>query len=759
MQLVIVESPKKAITIEKYIGGKYKVVASGGHIRDLPVHRFGVNISGDFSPTYEITPKAKDRVESLRKVIDKADGIFLATDPDREGEAISWHIQEVFGLKGKCKRIEFNEISEKAVKNALENPRDIDYNLVDSQQARRVLDRIVGYKLSPFLCKRIKDGLSAGRVQSVVLKLIVDKEREIKAFVPQEYWNLTATFGAKKPPQFKALLLEKDGKKYKPATKEEADAVYEQLRQAVFTVKDIAKSVTSTHPFPPFTTSTLEQDAAAKLGMNSATTMKYAQQLYEGIEIGGEHVALVTYIRTDSTRISVDAQNSARGYISEKFGKEYVPTKPNIYKAKKSAQDAHEAIRPIDVKFTPERLEKLISDKKLLSLYKLIYNRFLASQMSAAEYDTVKVEVEANGYVFKTSGKTMKFNGFTVIYDDFTANDSDEDDNSSKNLPAMEKGDILNLKDIKREQKFTKPPVRYTDSSIVKAMEDKGIGRPSTYHTILDMLSKRKYIGKDGKSIVPNEIAYTMTDMLTKYFADIMDVSFTANMETKLDDIADGDIDWRKLIEDFYVPFNEKLIEATNEGNEITDIKCDACGENMIRRLGRYGKYLYCPSCKKMKSESEEISDIPCENCKDVNYVYKTGKYGKFLACPKCMKTRPIEEKISAEKCAKCGGEMVEKTGRFGKYLQCKVCKNTKSITEKAGICPECGSATQKLTSKSGKVFYGCTSYPHCNFYSWDMPTGERCPKCNAYLIYSKDGKTIKCSDKDCDYSVKNEKH
>ena len=766
MQLIIVESPSKAKTIEKYLKGKYKVDASEGHVRDLPEKRLGVNVSGNFEPYYEISPSKKAVIKRLEEKAQKADKVYLATDPDREGEAISWHLMEVLKLQDKAQRIEFNEVSEKAIRHALENPREINKNLVDSQQARRVLDRLVGYKLSPFLCKRIKDGLSGGRVQSVTLRLITDREREIKAFVPQEYWNLSATLKAGNPPQFKALLSEKDGKKYKPASKEEAEAVLAAVNGGEFKVKTVKKSVVKSHPLPPFTTSTMQQDASNKLGMSSPQIMQVAQHLYEGVETPEGHIALVTYIRTDSVRISTDAQAAARSFIKEKYGDEYVPAKPNFYKTKSNSQDAHEAIRPIDLTVTPESVKGTL-DKNHYNLYKLIYDRFLASQMTEAVYDQVKIDAECNGYVFKTAGRTVAFKGFTAVYDDYdktaSSGASADEITENRNLPEVNEGDKLKLVKIDDEQKFTKPPVRYTDASLVKTMEEKGIGRPSTYSSIILVLSKRKYTVKEGKYIVPTEIAFEITDLLTKYFPDIMDVGFTADMEDKLDGIENGGKDWHKLIADFYPGFKERLADATSDGDEVTDIICEKCGAPMIRKNGRYGKFLACsnyPKCSNIRSENVEESDVICDKC-GAKMIYKTGKFGKFLACPnypKCTNVKPLNEETTTEKCEKCGGDMVIKTGKFGKYLLCKNCKATKSLAEDAGICPVCHKPTRKMTSKAGKTFYGCSSYPDCSFMSWDMPTGELCPECGKYLVYSKDMKTVKCSSKECKYSAPNDK-
>lgn len=758
MQLIIVESPSKAKTIEKYLGGKFKVDASGGHVRDLPEKRLGVNIADNYTPNYVISADKKAVIKRLKEKAEKADKIYLATDPDREGEAISWHLKEVLGLDERAQRIVFNEISETAVKEALKNPRDINYNLVDSQQARRVLDRLVGYKISPFLCKRIQGGLSGGRVQSVALKIVVDREREIRAFVPSEYWNLTAEVQGENSEVFSAILEEKKGKKYKPSNESDASLCEDVVKNGKLVVKEVKKSVTKAHAFPPFTTSTMQQDASAKLNMSSSMCMQVAQHLYEGVETANGHLALVTYIRTDSVRVSPVAQAAARAYIEEKYGKEYLPSKPNVFKSKKNAQDAHEAIRPIDVSLTPEKAKPLL-DRNHYNLYKLIYERFIASQMKDVEYNSVQISSNVGDYTLKTYGRTVKFKGYTAVYNDYRANEED-DGEKIKIIPDVKEGEILNLVSLAKEQKFTKPPVRYTDASLIRIMEEKGIGRPSTYATIISVLSKRKYTTKDGKNIVPTEIAFAITDMLNKYFADIMDISFTANMEDKLDGIENGGQDWRDIINEFYPSFADRLSKASTDGDEITDVLCDKCGAPMIRKSGRYGKFLACskyPECANIKSENEEVSNVKCDKCGEM-MIYKSGKFGKFLACPNyptCTNVKPIDEKVSEHKCEKCGGVMVVKKGKFGNYLQCLDCKETLSQTEKAGICPQCGKPTQKMTSRNGKTFYGCSGYPECNFMSWDMPNGEHCPICNSFIVIAKDGKTKKCSNKDCDYTDK----
>ena len=748
MHLVIVESPKKAKTIERFLGGKFKVLGSGGHVRGLPEKRFAVDVDNNFEPTYVIEPKQKKVVEQLKSYADKADLVYLATDPDREGEAIAWHLYEVLGIKGKTHRITFNEISEKAVKNALQHPGRIDYNLVDSQQARRILDRIVGYKLSPFVRARVKDGESAGRVQSVAVRLVVDLERKITAFVPEEYWTISATLekcGTK--PSFRSLLALKDGKKYRPTNQTEAENVYNSCLANGFMVDDVKKSVVKSHALPPFTTSTMQQDASSKLGLSAPQVMQLAQHLYEGMETANGHLALVTYIRTDSTRISEDAQKECLEYIKNNFGEEYLPKKPNIYSAKKNAQDAHEAIRPIDINVTPDMVKGIL-DKNHYKLYKLIYERYLASQMTEATYNSMQISTKSGEYTFKATGKSVKFKGYTKVYD-FLSNKTDEDESENKLLPDLNVGDKLEIIKIDKEQKFTKPPVRFTDSSLVKAIEENGIGRPSTYATIIGTLTKRKYITRNGKYLVPTEIAFSATDLLVKYFSDIMDIGFTAKMESSLDDIAEEGKDWHKVVGDFYNPFIIRLKEAMGDNSTQTDIKCTNCNAFMVKKSGRFGEFLFCPECKKTKNLNEKVSDVLCPLCKEP-MLLKDGKFGKYYACDTCNIKIHEGDKITDEKCSSCNSILVEKKGKFGNYLKCTKCGATKSLAEQVGTCPICHKPAQKMISKKGVAYYGCSGYPSCTFISWDIPTGDMCPTCGKYLI--KKDKKIKCSDKKCNY-------
>ena len=764
MDLIIVESPSKAKTISKYLKGKYRVDASGGHVRDLPEKTLGVKITAGFEPKYEITPSKKEVIKRLAAEAQKADRVYLATDPDREGEAISWHLQTVLGLDESSEnRIEFNEISPAAVQNALKKPRKININLVDAQQARRVLDRLVGYKLSPLLNNRIQNGLSAGRVQSVALRLIVEREREISAFKPDGYWVMNAflqDLDAKYAPFKTVYQYKKNGV---TITQEQADEVEKKVLAGQFKVTKVKKGVTKQHAPAPFTTSSLQQDASNKFGMSSPETMLVAQHLYEGMDVGGDHIALITYIRTDSVRVSAEAQATALEFIKTTYGAEYAPIKPNFYATKKGAQDAHEAIRPINLAVTPASVKGSL-DRKHYNIYKLIYDRFIASQMAEAQYNSMQIETESAGYTFKASGKALLFAGYTAAYQE-VQKETDEEE-SAKLFPPLNEGDILDLKEFTKEQKFTRPPLRYTDASLVKAMEEKGIGRPSTYASIISVLTKRKYVEKDGKYMVPTEVAYKITDMLVKYFTDIMDVGFTAHMESDLDKIEDGGVDWHKIIADFYPGFAEQLKTASTDGDEPTDVVCEKCGSPMIRRIGKYGKYLACsnyPSCSNIVSESEqELSEMRCPKC-GANMVVKSGKFGKFLACPnypECSLILPIDTQPTDEKCRECGGTMVIKPGRYGKYVECVNCgarhpqageANAAAENKSEGICPDCGKPMRRMRSKSGKIYFGCTGYPDCKFLSWDVPTGTKCPKCGQFLIKKND--KIKCSSKDCDYS------
>lgn len=689
MKLVVIEGPGKRDTLKKYLGSGYDVVATKGHIRDLPAKEMAIDFNNNFEPKYEVMPDKKDVISELQTKAKKAECVYLATDPDREGEAISWHIANILGLdpNSKC-RIEFNEISENVVKNAVQHPREINMQLVDAQQARRVLDRIVGYKVSPIICKKIKPKLSAGRVQSVALKLVVEREREIQNFVPEEYWIVSSILNKSGDKlNFKANLTTRDNKKIKPKSKEEVEQILAEINGKDYVVDCIKKTTTKSKPNAPFTTSTMQQDASSKLGFDTSKTSKLAQVLYEGVELKGEgKVALITYIRTDSVRVSEEASQKARTFIENKFGKDYVPNRIPKYESKKNAQDAHEAIRPINLNRTPEAVKESLTPDAY-KLYKLIYDRFLASQMSEAVYHNVVVDINCSNYQFRATGKTLAFAGFTACYK--TALVEDEKEEFSK-IPPLNQGDKLELKEIKTEQKFTKPPQRYNDGTLVKAMEEKGIGRPATYAPTIAILVSREYVKREGKFFVPTELGCCVTDYLEKNFKPIMNIAFTAHMENKLDNIAEGSEKWQELIETFWNFFAPILKKADVTAVKIkvppqeTDVVCDKCGAKMVVREGKYGKFLGCSNFPK------------CNNMK----------------------------KIEPEK---------------------------KSYSKVVGTCPKCGKDVVTRKSKRGKIFYACSGYPNCDFVSWDRPTGKQCPKCKSYLVFGA-GDKVKCSNSECDY-------
>jgi len=820
MKLVIVESPAKAKTIAKYLGNEYEVDASGGHVSDLPEKELGVDVKNGYQPTYIVTESKKETIKRLSSKIKKADTVYLATDPDREGEAISWHLQQVLKLDGSLEnRIVFNEITKKAVQEAIKQPRRVNMDLVNAQQARRVLDRLVGYKLSPVLSRKIKPRLSGGRVQSAALKIIVDREKEIQAFKPEEYWTVNAFLfkDQYKDIVFRATLADKNGKKYKIKNGEECQKALSEINQGSFSVRSVKKAKAKSNPHPPFTTSTLQQDAGSKLGLSSKVTMQIAQKLYEGMDIPEMgHIALVTYIRTDSVRISDDAKKAAKEYLLEHFGEKYIPAKYNVYKSKKDAQDAHEAIRPVNLEITPESLTGKI-EKNYQRVYKLIYDRFLASQSTPAEFDTLTVVSDCSGYGFKSTGRTMLFDGYLRIYGEEKKEAKEEDGENAK-MPPLEEGDALSLKELKHEQKFTKPPQRYTESSIVKTMEENGIGRPSTYATILNVLYSRKYAELDKKSIVPTELGITVTDYLDKYFNDIVDVEFTAQMEGKLDAVEESGLDWITVVDEFYKPFIEKVKSADKISEkvymepELSDEVCEKCGSRMYIKEGRYGKYLECekfPECDNRKSlkkrDDAVVTDIMCEKC-GRPMLERTGKYGKYLACsgfPECenIRSQREEPKPTGETCEKCGRPMVERIGKYGKFLSCSgypECKNIKNIKSDAqpavtnAVCEKCGKPMVEKMGRYGK-FLSCSGYPECRnivnikqpkpttqnessnealpsvgseslegIPSVEIKAAEalgKCPDCGAELVMvSYDGTALKnCTNPECGYSVKAE--
>lgn len=735
MKLVIVESPTKAKTISKFLGKDFDVKSSFGHIRDLPKKEMGIDIEHDFEPKYIIPTKAKTRVSELKKLAKKADDVILATDEDREGEAISWHLVSALGLDPeKSKRIVFHEITKTAIEKALESPRNLDLNLVDAQQARRVLDRLVGYELSPFLWKKIKRGLSAGRVQSVALRLIVEREREIQNFKPQEYWHIGALLKSRNG-EMEAKLSKESGKalgKLGIENKEKAEKIKSFLEQAVFSVENITRKETTKNPSAPYTTSTLQQDANTKLGYSAKQTMMIAQQLYEGVLIGKEgSVGLITYMRTDSVNLSMESMLAAKKVIAEKFGKEFSLENPRFFKTKsKGAQEAHEAIRPTFPEKDPESLKEYL-DPKQYRLYKMIWQRMIASQMNPAVMDSVSVDISAtrkdssDNYTLRSTGSTIKFPGYLKVY-------GNKLPVTEKILPEMTEKEILELVKVLADQKFTEPPARYSEATLVKALEEDGIGRPSTYAPTISTIIDRKYVNKDeNKKLYPEEIGFLVSDLLVEHFGTIVDYKFTAKMEEDLDEVAEGKKKWVPVIRDFYGPFHKNLEEKTKavkkeDYQEKLDRKCPECGGDLVVKFGRFGKFIACsnyPTCKYTEKTEDE---------------------------------KKMDEQHKNEICEVCGAPMVVKRGRFGAFLGCSnypECKNIRKIEKKTGIkCPKCGAGEiVERKSKRGRLFFGCNKYPNCDFALWNKPTGETCPKCGSLIVFAAKGK-IKCSNKECDY-------
>ncbi len=681
MKLVLIEGPGKKDSVQHYLGKDYKVMPTYGHCRDLPEKTLGVDVDNNFEPEYVVVPDHKKTVDAIKKEVDKAEAVYFASDPDREGEAIAWHMCYLLGIDPKkANRITYNEISETAVNEAIKNPRPIDDKLVNAQQARRILDRLVGYKISPILCKKIQNKLSAGRVQSVTLRLVVDREREIENFKPEEYWTLQVILKKQDGTNetFKASL--NTGKK-NVKNKEEMDKILDAISSGEFVITNVKKSVTKSQPSAPFTTSTMQQEALNKLGMSLKTTSSTAQVLYEGVEIQGQgKIPLVTYIRTDSVRVSPEAQSKAKQFITDNFGSNYTVQTSRNFKNKKDAQDAHEAIRPISLSRKPEDLKDKIQ-KNEYRLYKLIYDRFLASQMADATYDSLSVDIECNGYKFKTTGRTLKFDGYTTVYN----NQTDENDEKLTKLPELKDGEKLDLVEKKPEQKWTKPPARYTEASLVKAMEEKGIGRPSTYTQSVTTLFSRNYVEREGKSIIPTELGKVVVDMLIKFFPNIMDVSFTAGMEDDLDDIEYEGKDWRKVLSEFYAPFIQAVKIAAKDGtktklpDEVSDVICDKCGANMVIRNGKFGKFLACPNypnCKNTKPIEPEISiDAKCPLCGKNIKQLRTKKNKIFYGCEGYPDCKFMSWNIPAnEKCPSCGQDMIVKLYKTLKVTMCEKC-------------------------------------------------------------------------------------
>ena len=704
--LVIVESPAKARTINKFLGKDFTVLASVGHIKDLPKSKLGVDVEKGFEPHYEVIKSKSNTIKELKQAGKKADRIYLAPDPDREGEAIAWHIaEEVDKKREKSRRVLFNEITEKAVKEAIEHPTALDEHKVEAQQARRVLDRLVGYQVSPILWDKVRRGLSAGRVQSVAVRLICDREREIQAFVPKEYWSITAEFERRGgEPGFTAKLARKDGKKIEIGNEEEANQVLSELRDAQFVVSGVETKEIKRNPSPPFTTSKLQQEASRKLGFTAKKTMMLAQQLYEGVDIGEEGpVGLISYMRTDSTRISNEAIEAARELIKEKWGADYLPPRPNVYKSGKKAQDAHEAIRPTYFKYPPESVKKHLS-RDQYRLYQLIWMRFMACQMSPALIDQTRAQIAAKNYVFNASGSTVRFQGFMAVY----VEGADVEEEKEEKLPPLKKDDVLKLSKLTPAQHFTQPPPRYTEASLVKELEEKGIGRPSTYAAILSTIQDREYVAKEKTQLRPTELGFMVTDLLIQSFPEILDVAFTARMEEELDMIEEGKIPWRDTMKEFYGPFSESLEKAKKDMKNVkaeetpTDVLCEKCGKMMVIKWGRKGKFLAC-------------SGYPeCKNTRD----FTINEEGKVVPLER------VEEETGIH-CPKCGKPMVVKSGRFGRFLACSAypdCKTTLPFT--TGIpCPngDGGELVERRT-KRGRVFYSCSNYPKCEYATWELP-------------------------------------
>ena len=744
VNLVIMESPTKASTVKSYLGSSYKVVASKGHIRDLPKSTLGIDVDNNFEAHYINIRGKGDLIKELKKEVKNADRIYLATDPDREGEAIAWHLITALAIPPeKANRVTFNSVTKAVVKEGIKHPRQIDMDIVNAQQARRILDRIVGYKLSPFLWKTVKSGRSAGRVQSVSTKIIVDRENEIRAFVPEEYWTIEAVLLTKDGKKVKTKLygLASDGNKLSIGNEEEAKKVFDAVNGKDFAVSDIKLGKKLKNPSPPFTTSTLQQEASRKLNYQSQRTMKIAQELYEGMNLGSEFggvQGLITYMRTDSMRISDEARDAAKTFITEKYGEEYYPKTPRVYKSKgNNVQDAHEAIRPSNLNLEPAAIKKALTTEQY-KLYKLIWDRFIASQMQSAELSTVQTDFNCEGYIFRTSGYTVKFPGYMALYEEST-DDKNTDDENVK-LPEMKVGDILASESVTPVQHFTEPPARYNDATLVKYLEEKGIGRPSTYATIITTIISRGYVKREGKQLVPTPLGEVTTELMCENFPDIVDCKFTAYMESQLDDIESGKTTMLDVISGFYKNFSVELETAfKNVADrdielpvEETDIICENCGSRMIVKNGRFGKFAACPNYP------------ACKNTKPL------AKTGEGLVEKKAEKTDM--------KCELCGADMILRTGRYGSFYACSrypECKFTKQKVKSLGVkCPECGSDIVTKYGKNKTVFYSCSRYPECKFSSWDMPTNEKCPKCGG-MLYRKKGKNqLICKTEGCGYKV-----
>ena len=744
--LVIVESPSKANTIKGYLGQNYKVIASVGHIRDLPKSTLGIDVENGFEPHYINIRGKGDIIKDIRKEAKNANKIFLATDPDREGEAISWHLAQALGIPvEQTLRVTFNEVTKTAVKAAIKEPRRIDMNLVDAQQARRILDRIVGYKISPFLWKNVRSGLSAGRVQSVATRIICEREEEIRAFVPVEYWTIDATLATFDDKAFNVRFYGNKRGRIKLSSEEEAKKVLDATANSPFSVSSVKTAKKKKLPAPPFTTSTMQQEAAKKLGFQSQKIMKVAQELYEGINIGSENggvQGLITYMRTDSLRVSNDAMAEAKSYIAEKYGNSYCPSSPRIYKSRALAQDAHEAIRPSRVGVEPMKIKKYLTSDQF-KLYKLIWERFVASQMESALLSTVTVDCESASYVFRASGYTVDFQGYMAVYEeseDETKNNADEvGEQKNIRLPMLKENDALKTVSVTPDKHFTEPPARYNDASLVKFLEEMGIGRPSTFATIISTIISRNYVKREGKSLVPTPTGEVTNKLMIESFPDIVNYKFTAEMENDLDGIEQGGVDMKLVLEEFWKDFERELSAANEKMKdteldvpaEETDIICEKCGSKMVVKNGRFGKFAACPNYPQ------------CKNTKPLNAAEQTEQKEK-------------KQIIADFKCELCGSDMVQRSGRYGSFFACSrfpACSFTKQKTRDIGVsCPKCGSKIVMKNGKNKTVFYSCEKYPACDFSSWDMPTNEICPDCGE-ILYRKKGQNIYfCHNKSCNF-------
>ena len=748
--LVIVESPTKVGPIKKYLGSNYKVVASKGHLRDLPKSTLGIDIENGFDAHYINIRGKGDLIKEIKKEAKNAKKVFLATDPDREGEAIAWHLATVLGIPmEKTLRVGFNEITPSVVKAAIKEPRKIDMNLVNAQQTRRLLDRIVGYKISPLLWKTVKSGLSAGRVQSVATRIIVERENEISSFIPVEYWTIEADLQTEGGKNFSVRFYGDENGKIKLSNEQDTKKVLNAISNGDFVVKSIKKADKQKLPAPPFTTSSMQQEASYKLNFQSARTMRVAQELYEGINLGSELggvQGLITYMRTDSLRISEEAQAAAKDFIVQKYGEEYAPKTARKFKAGKSAQDAHEAIRPSKVELTPALVRKALTPDQY-KLYKLIWERFIASQMQSAKLSTITADVTNNGYIFRASGYTVAFQGYMAVYEATEEIKAPSDEVAivkDIRIPELKEGESLSLLKVMDEKHFTEAPPRYTEASLIKFLEEKGIGRPSTYTPIITTIIARNYVKRDGKALLPTELGTLTTNIMEENFNDVVDYRFTANMETDLDKIEAGSLDYIDVLTDFWNDFKVDLEKAAEKiGNEDikvpveeTDIICEKCGSKMVVRTSKFGKFAACPNFPK------------CRNTKPL----APKEDEKKVEEPRVEK----KEVIADFKCEKCGSDMVLRTSRYGSFYACSKypeCKFIKTKTKELDVpCPKCSGKVITKYGKNKSVFYSCENYPKCDFSSWDMPTSEICPDCGKMLFRKKGKNLLICADKSCNY-------